>query len=146
MAKVENSLPIHLLDEVEKIIFGWFDEFEERGINAFYKDNALYISPLQQSEQDLYDDIIHEVAHSLEGPHGYHLYADEKLKKDKFGRSSRVVELQDAYVLQRDVGYVYCERKRLFQIGLDSRLASNYHAGLLQQVEIKREEELSLPD
>ena len=71
---------------------------------------------------------------------------DEKLKKDKFGRSSRVVELQDAYVLQRDVGYVYCERKRLFQIGLDSRLASNYHAGLLQQVEIKREEELSLPD
>ena len=82
VAKVENSLPIHLLDEVEMIIFGWFDEFEERGINAFYKDNALYISPLQQSEQDLYDDIIHEVAHSLEGPHGYHLYADEKLKKE----------------------------------------------------------------
>jgi len=80
--KVENTLPQHLLDEVEMIIFGWFKEFEERDINAFYKDNALYVSPLQQSEQDLFDDIVHETAHSLESPHGYELYADEKLKKE----------------------------------------------------------------
>lgn len=80
--KVEAVLPHHLLGEVEMIIFGWFDEFEERAINAFYDDNALYISYLQESEEDLYDDIIHEIAHSLENAYGYQIYADEKIKEE----------------------------------------------------------------
>ena len=80
--RVENTLPLHLLQEVEMIIFGWFEEFEERSINAFYKDNALYISYLQQDENDLYDDIIHEISHSLEEVYGYQIYADEKLKEE----------------------------------------------------------------
>ena len=80
--RVENILPAHLLDEVEMIIFGWFKEFEERSINAFYKDNALYISHLQQDENDLFDDIIHEVSHSIEEAYGYYIYADEKLKEE----------------------------------------------------------------
>lgn len=83
--RVENTLPLHLLGEVEMVIFGWFKEFEERSINAFYKDNALYISHLQQDEGDLYDDIVHEISHSIEGPYGYQIYADEKLK-DEFLR------------------------------------------------------------
>ena len=36
IAKVEEFLPRHLLSEIEMIIFGWFKEFEERSINAFY--------------------------------------------------------------------------------------------------------------
>ncbi len=80
--KVEDLLPSHLMSEVEMIIFGWFDEFEERSINAFYDDNALYISYLQDSEDDLFDDIIHEIAHSLEEAYGYEIYADEKIKNE----------------------------------------------------------------
>ena len=83
--KVESVIPSHLLSEVEMIIFGWFDEFEERSINAFYNDNALYISYLQDSEEDLYDDIIHEISHSLEGTYGFQIYADDKIK-DEFRR------------------------------------------------------------
>tara|TARA_R110002110_G_scaffold38340_4_gene125286 strand:- start:1801 stop:2313 length:513 start_codon:yes stop_codon:yes gene_type:complete len=67
------------------IIFGWFKEFEERSINAFYNDNALYISHLQEDEKDLFDDIVHEISHSLEGPYGYEIYADDKIK-DEFLR------------------------------------------------------------
>ena len=70
---------------------------------------------------------------------------DIELKKDKFGRSSKVLEVQDSYVLERDTNYVYCERKRLFQIGLDSRLGTNYHAGLIQDVEKKREDKAGVP-
>ena len=36
ISKVERDVPDHLLTEIEMIIFGWFDEFEERSINAFY--------------------------------------------------------------------------------------------------------------
>ena len=69
-------------DEVEMIMVGWFDEFESRDINAFYKDGALYISNIQDSAQDMYDDIIHELSHSLEGAHGYEIYGDQKIKEE----------------------------------------------------------------
>jgi hypothetical protein len=85
IGQIEETIPHHLLGEVEMIIFGWFKEFEERSINAFYNDNALYISHLQEDEKDLFDDIVHEISHSLEGPYGYEIYADDKIK-DEFLR------------------------------------------------------------
>ena len=80
--KVEEKIPSHLLSEVEMIIVGWFDEFEERKLNAFYKDGTLHISNIQDDESDIYDDIVHEIAHSLESPLGYILYGDEKVKNE----------------------------------------------------------------
>ena len=79
---VENKLPAHLLSEIEMIVFGTFDEFQERSINAAYKDGALYISNFQDDEADLYDDIIHEISHSLEAPYGYEIYGDERVKNE----------------------------------------------------------------
>ena len=82
IAKVEGTLPAHLRDEIDTIIFGHFDEFEERNINAFYDSGALYISNVQHDEDDLYDDVIHEISHSLEVPYGYDIYGDQKVKKE----------------------------------------------------------------
>ena len=53
------------------IIVGWFDEFEESGLNAFYDGGTLYVSNIQDDFMDMYDDIVHEISHSLEEPHGY---------------------------------------------------------------------------
>ncbi len=82
IAKVESTLPAHLISEIEMIIFGWFDEFEERSLNAFYDGGTLYISNIQDDASDLYDDIIHEISHSLEEPHGYFLYGDKKIENE----------------------------------------------------------------
>ena len=82
ISDVEASLPMHLLAELEMIIFGWFDEFEERSINAFYEGGTLYISHLQDDASDLYDDVIHEIAHSSEEPYGYFLYGDKKIEEE----------------------------------------------------------------
>ncbi len=80
--KVENVIPRHMLEEIEMIIFGFFEEFEERDINAFYKDNAIYVTPSQVDESDLFDDIVHEISHSLEERYGYEIYADKKMEKE----------------------------------------------------------------
>ena len=88
VAKVEERIPEHLLSEVEMIIVGWFDEFEERSLNAFYKDGILHISNIQDNESDMLDDFIHEIAHSIESPHGYEIYGDQKVK-DEFLRKRR---------------------------------------------------------
>jgi len=82
ISNVESKLPKHLTSEVEMVIFGQFDEFAERNINAAYKDGALYISNFQDDEADLYDDIVHEISHSLEAPYGFEIYGDEKLKNE----------------------------------------------------------------
>jgi len=88
----ESYMPDHLLDEVEMIIIGWFDEFDERQINAFYSDNCLYISNEQDDSEDMIDDLIHETAHSLEAPHGNLIYGDGKLEKEFLAKRMQLHE------------------------------------------------------
>jgi len=82
VANLESAIPEHLLSELEMIIVGWFDEFEERGINAFYKDGILHVSNIQDDEADLYDDLVHETSHSIESVYGYDIYGDHKVKNE----------------------------------------------------------------
>tara|TARA_R100000808_G_C2117741_1_gene129861 strand:- start:90 stop:785 length:696 start_codon:yes stop_codon:yes gene_type:complete len=88
IAKVESALPEHLRMGVEMIIFGHFDEFDERSINAFYDGGTLYISNVQDDAADLYDDIVHEYSHSLEESYGYEIYGDQKIQ-DEFLRKRK---------------------------------------------------------
>ena len=85
MAKIESKLPAHMLSEIEMIVIGWFDEFEEREVNAFYDSGAVYVSNIQSSDEDLFDDIVHEISHSVEEAYGYQIYGDQKIK-DEFLR------------------------------------------------------------
>jgi len=85
ISDLEAKLPDHIRDGVEMIIVGRFDEFEERDINAFYKDGALYVSNIQSDNGDLLDDLVHETAHSVEEQYGMEIYADQEIK-DEFLR------------------------------------------------------------
>ena len=82
ISKVESTIPSHLLSEIEMVIVGWFKEFEEQKINAFYKDGTLHVSNIQNSMEDMYDDMIHELAHSIEEPYGYQIYGDKKIENE----------------------------------------------------------------
>tara|TARA_Y100000034_G_scaffold42166_1_gene51723 strand:- start:221 stop:898 length:678 start_codon:yes stop_codon:yes gene_type:complete len=88
ISRIESKIPHHLLSEIEMIIFGHFEEFDERALNAFYDGGTLYVSNIQDDEDDLYDDLVHEISHSLESPHGYEIYGDEKVK-DEFLRKRK---------------------------------------------------------
>lgn len=88
VAEVESVIPTHLLSEIEMIIVGWFDEFEERELTAFYDSGTIFLSYMQNDEESMLDNIIHEISHSLETPNGYLLYGDHKLK-DEFLRKRK---------------------------------------------------------
>ena len=79
VAKYEALLPRHLLSCIEMIIFGDFEQFHERGINAFYDANTIFISNLQDDEADILDDLIHELSHGVEEQYGYQIYSDQKI-------------------------------------------------------------------
>jgi len=90
IAQVEGALPEHLLSELEMLVVGWFDEFEDRNINAFYKDGILHVSNEQDDAADMYDDIIHEISHSIEEVYGYEIYGDQRVK-DEFLRKRKML-------------------------------------------------------
>jgi len=85
VSKLERVVPQHLLEEVEMIIIGHFDEFEDRELTAFYKDGALHISNMQMDENEMLTDMIHETAHACETAYGQEIYADGHIK-DEFLR------------------------------------------------------------
>ena len=93
LSKISTSIPLHLLREVDVIYIGMFDEFIKMDTNAMYKDGAIYVSNEQEDEQDLIDDICHEIAHSLESPYGYILYADGSLEKEFIQKRKRLYEI-----------------------------------------------------
>jgi len=82
VSRLESLIPTQLLGEVEMIIIGHFEEFDERNINAFYKDGALHISNVQMDEDDILDDMIHETAHAVEIAYGQEIYGDSKIKDE----------------------------------------------------------------
>ena len=88
--KLERKIPEHLLSEMEMIVVGQFEEFEERNISAFYENGILHISNIQQDENDMLDDLVHEVAHSVESINGFEIYGDEKLKREFLSKRERL--------------------------------------------------------
>jgi len=107
--KIENildtinaHLPNHLLREVDSIYVGMFEDFDKREINATFKDGAIYVSNEQEDEQDLIDDIIHEIAHSLESPFGYLIYGDGKMKQEFLLKRERLFQILKAEGLTPD--------------------------------------------
>ena len=93
VAKIESKLPLHLLSGIEMVIVGWFEEFDERSVNAFYDSGTVYISNVQDSNEDAYDDVIHEIAHSLEESYGYIIYGDNKIKNEFLSKRSHLHDI-----------------------------------------------------
>ena len=47
-----------------------------------YKDGAIYLSPEQDNEEDLLDDILHELAHAVEKKNEDLIYRDGRLERE----------------------------------------------------------------
>ena len=82
VSRFESMLPQHLSSCIEMIIFGDFEEFHERSLNAFYDSGTIYVTNLQDDENDILDDLVHELAHGVEEQYGYQIYGDQKLKDE----------------------------------------------------------------
>lgn len=80
--QIEYITPLNLFKNIDVIYIGQFDEFEERSINAFYADGALYITNHQSDYNDMVDDIIHEMAHSVEELYQGEIYSDGVLEEE----------------------------------------------------------------
>ena len=96
ISKVESIVPRFFTHGLDSIYVGDFDQFNDRGINAFYDNGSLYISNFQDDEDDMIDDIVHEIAHHVEENHGMDIYGDGRLEKEFLGKRKKLYYLLDA--------------------------------------------------
>lgn len=90
---LEDSIPAHLFYEVETVLIGQFKEIEERGLRAVYLDGGIYVTNEQPSEEQLFEDIVHEVAHAAEKMFEADIYSDDKIEEEYLGKKKRFLDL-----------------------------------------------------
>ena len=76
---IEKPFPSHYFQKLNGIKIGHMKEFDDRDVNAVYRDKVFHITNRQNSTKDLMDDIIHEFAHHMETIFPELIYSDHAL-------------------------------------------------------------------
>ena len=99
LISIERIVPYHLSKEVDGIYIGQFKDWDERDVNSMFKDASIFVTNQQDDDEDMIDDIVHEFAHSIEGPMGDIIYTDGGLQQEFIGKRKRL------YFLIKGEGY-----------------------------------------
>jgi len=95
--ELEKNIPFPILNLIEGIYVGDFEELKERNIQAMFKDGVIYLSSFKDmdfaSEELITRNICHELAHALEDSAGYEIYADGKIEKEFNGKKQKLFSL-----------------------------------------------------
>ena len=75
-------IPKKLMSNVKFIHVGNFSELKDRKIQALYRKSTILVTNEQSSEEDLLDDLVHEVAHSVEEIYNSRIYSDKKIESE----------------------------------------------------------------
>jgi hypothetical protein len=93
LEQVENLIPSVFLGYIQAVRIGMFDEMIERSVNALYKDGVLYITNMQDDNQDIIDDIIHEISHAVEQNNAEMIFHDGNVQQEFIGKRKRLYNL-----------------------------------------------------
>lgn len=80
--RVENILPAYFFKNVSAIAIGQYDTLDDRSVDSVYDKKIIYLTNVQDDEEDIIENIIHEVAHSLEETNSQQIYGDGLLKRE----------------------------------------------------------------
>ena len=90
---LEDTIPRNMFYQIETVLVGQFKELNDRGVRAAFLDGGIYVTNEQPSEEQLFEDIVHEVAHSVEKMFEYELFADGEVEKEYLGKKKRFLDL-----------------------------------------------------
>jgi hypothetical protein len=131
LKKLEKIIPEYFfMQGIDVIYLGEFSDLRERHLNAAYADGAIYVIPNYADKEDVLDDIVHEVAHSLEERFTDFIYEDNEIKTEfrkKYGKLIEILIKQTDIKVHKDfiyeVPYDYSERWDKFlhqEVGYDA--------------------------
>ena len=94
---ISRRIPPFLLRGVDMIYIGQFEQLKDRDINALFEDGAIYLTNEQDDDRDMIDDIIHEIAHSIEKLYGNIIYDDGGINREFLAKRKRLYSVLDSY-------------------------------------------------
>lgn len=90
---IGKKIPEHFLTNVDIIYVGEFEFFKEREIQAMYENSCIFVTNQQDSIDDMCDDIVHEIAHSLEELYGDMIYSDDKIEREFITKRKQLLSI-----------------------------------------------------
>jgi len=111
---------------LEAVVIQHLDEFDERDVNAVYKDKTLFITNQQENTQDLIDDMVHELAHHLETIFPEKIYSDTSLVHEFLKKRQELkFELQSEGYWVEDYNFDNLKYDEKFDLFLYKRVGRN---------------------
>jgi len=104
---VAKRLPDHVLSNIEIIYVGLFHDLVVRDINALWQNGAIYITNNQDSEMDMIDDLIHEIAHSNEKQYERIVYEDNSLEEEFLVKRKQLAHILKQKGYDLPTGFIY---------------------------------------
>tara|TARA_Y100000310_G_C20611264_1_gene778132 strand:- start:456 stop:1172 length:717 start_codon:yes stop_codon:yes gene_type:complete len=95
--KIEDSVPSHLVYDIESIYVGQFDELEQREVSAAYLDGAIYVTNEQTSVGEMVEDIVHEIAHAAQRMFGREIYFDMTTQREFLRKRENLFNILQSY-------------------------------------------------
>lgn len=77
-----NLLPAFLFKNISAISIGSYNTLDDRNVDSVYNKKIIYLTNVQDNEEDIIENIVHEVAHSLEEIYTDQIYGDGLLKRE----------------------------------------------------------------
>jgi hypothetical protein len=96
---VLGKIPPSFYSKVDRFVIGQFHFLKKREVDAIYKNNCIYITNLQDSNETLIADIVHEIAHAFEDLYREELYADEQIEQEFLSKRKSMLEVLKRYNL-----------------------------------------------
>lgn len=94
LQQVEEIIPSQLMQNVEIMYIGEFPELADR--NAVYADDAIYVTNKEPTVHDMLEDVIHEIAHSLDSVYGEKIYLNSGLEQEFLGKRKKLKSILDS--------------------------------------------------
>tara|TARA_Y100000310_G_scaffold253356_1_gene260203 strand:+ start:757 stop:1458 length:702 start_codon:yes stop_codon:yes gene_type:complete len=95
LRRVEKLVPRTLIDNnLDAIYIGEFESLLAKGEHtALYSDGAIYVSNDQADEQDVFRDLIHEIAHAIEETHRAEIFSDRTIENEFLSKRQMLYSL-----------------------------------------------------
>lgn len=106
LANIEKMIPPNLVNGLDIIYVGDFEELEEKQVNAIYVNGGIYITNIQSSEQDFVDDLVHELAHFVEDKYANLIYGGDEIEREFLSKRNILFDILE------DKGYEVPEKFR----------------------------------
>ena len=90
---ISSRIPPFLTKNIDVIYVGQFPEMKERDINAYYDNDAIYVTNDQDDEMDMIEDIIHEISHAVEHYNQEFIYGNGSIQREFIAKRKRLSAL-----------------------------------------------------